>query len=159
MVTGSVAMNYYAQPRMTRDIDVVMALKDSDAVRLLDLFGADYYIDRQAVVRAISQRSIFNLIHQDSVIKVDGIVRKEDPYRQEEFARRQQVTIADFQTWIVSLEDLILSKLYWARDSRSELQLRDVRNLLGLDSDRDYLRSRAKILGVEQQLEELLAEE
>lgn len=42
MVTSSVAMNYYAQPRMTRDIDVVMALKDSDAVRLLDLFGADY---------------------------------------------------------------------------------------------------------------------
>lgn len=159
MVTGSVAMNYYAQPRMTRDIDVVMALQESDALTLVNLFCDEYYIDEQAVGCAIKQRSIFNLIHQSSIIKVDGIVRKDDPYREEEFARRQRVAIADFQTWIVSLEDLILSKLYWARDSRSELQLRDVRNLLQLDSDRDYLRSRATILGVEQLLEEVLAEQ
>lgn len=158
MVTGSVAMNYYAQPRMTRDIDVVMDLRESDAETLTNLFIKDYYIDREAIVRAIAQRSIFNLIHQDSVIKVDGIVRKDDPYRQEEFARKQRVTIGDFQTWIVRLEDLILSKLYWARDSRSELQLRDVHNLLGLDCDLDYLRSRAKALAVEELLEDLLAE-
>ncbi len=159
MLTGSMAMNYYAQPRMTRDIDVVMALKESDAETLMDLFRVDYYIDREAIVRAIARRSIFNLIHQDSVIKVDGIVCKADPYRQEEFARRQRVNIGDFQTWIVSLEDLILSKLYWARDSGSELQLRDVRNLLRLNCDLDYLRSRAKTLAVEQLLEKLLAEE
>jgi hypothetical protein len=156
MVTGSIAMNYYAQPRMTRDIDVVMALEKSDGERLIHLFSEDYYIDQQAVDRAIAERSIFNLIHQDSVIKVDGIVRKNEAYREEEFARRKRITIADFQTWIVSLEDLILSKLYWARDSHSELQLRDVRNLLRRDCDNDYLRSRAKILGVEQVLEELL---
>jgi hypothetical protein len=158
MVTGSVAMNYYAQPRMTRDIDVVMALKDTDAGKLIKLFSSDYYIDHEAVVRAITRRSIFNLIHQDSVIKVDGIVRKDDPYRQEEFARKKRVNIGEFQTWVVSLEDLILSKLYWARDSRSELQLRDVRNLLHLDCDPDYLHSRAKTLGVEQLLEEMLGE-
>jgi predicted nucleotidyltransferase len=152
-------MNYYAQPRMTRDIDVVMDLKESDAGTLIDLFKEDYYIDRDAVIRAIAQRSIFNLIHQDSVIKVDGIVRKDDPYPQEEFARKQRVSIEDFHTWIVSVEDLILSKLYWARNSHSELQLRDVRNLLRIDCDRDYLRSRAKIVGVDQLLEELLAEQ
>lgn len=159
MVTGSVAMNYYAQPRMTRDIDVVMALETSDAGKLVNLFSAEYYVDLQAVVRAITQRSVFNLIHQDSVIKVDGIVRKDEAYRVEEFARRKPVTIADFQTWIVSLEDLILSKLYWARDSRSELQLRDVRNLLQLNCDSQYLRSRAQILGVEQLLDEVHSEE
>lgn len=159
MVTGSVAMNYYAQPRMTRDIDVVMALKNADVETMMNLFSQDYYIDREAMVRAIAKQSIFNLIHQDSVIKVDGIVRKDDPYRQEEFARKQRVKIGDFQTWIVSLEDLILSKLYWARDSRSELQLRDVHNLLLLDCDHDYLRSRSKTLGVEPLLEELLDNE
>lgn len=159
MVTGSVAMNYYAQPRMTRDIDVVMALEESDAIRLVNLFSVDYYIDEQAIARAIRQRSIFNLIHQDSIIKVDGIVRKDEAYRVEEFIRRQRVAIGDFQTWIVSLEDLVLSKLFWAKDSRSELQLRDVRNLLHLDCDPNYLRSRAETLGVEQLLEELLAEE
>ena len=43
-----------------REIDVVMALQESDARTLMNLFGEDYYIDREAVVRAIQQRSIFS---------------------------------------------------------------------------------------------------
>ena len=143
MLTGSVAMNYYAQPRMTRDIDLVVALREEDVDPIVRLFEGDYYVDRQAVSRAIVQRSLFNLIHNDSVIKVDCIVLKGDAYRQEEFARRRRITLGDFQTWIVSREDLILSKLYWARDSRSEIQLRDVHNLLVPDCDVGYLHSRA----------------
>lgn len=150
MLTGSVAMNYYAQPRMTRDIDLVVALGEADVEAFVHLFEADYYLDRQAVSRAVAQRSLFNLIHNDSVIKVDFIVLKADAYRQEEFARRQHITLGDFQTWIVSREDLILSKLYWARSSRSELQLRDVRNLLAAGCDVEYLRRQAERLGVDE---------
>ena len=57
--------------------------------------------------------------------------------------------------WIVSREDLILSKLDWARDSRSELQLRDVRHLLEGPFDREYLQRWAVHLGLEQLLEEV----
>ena len=56
------------------------------------------------------------------------------------------INLGDFETWIVSREDLVLSKLVWAKDSKSEMRLRDVRNLLSADYDMDYLRSRAKIL-------------
>jgi hypothetical protein len=84
-----------------------------------------------------------------------SLIFKADAYRQEEFARRQPVTIGDFQTWIVSREDLILSKLYWARTSRSELQLRDVRNLLAAGCDVEYLRRQAKRLGVDELLREV----
>lgn len=59
----------------------------------------------------------------------------------------------------MSREDLVLSKLVWAKDSRSEMQLRDVRNLLSADCDTEYLVSRAKILGVEKLLGELLVDE
>ena len=82
---------------------------------------------------------------------------KSDAYRQEEFARRKQINLGDFQTWIVSREDLILSKLYWAKESRSEMQLRDVRNLLAAACDAVYLHSRAPALGVEELLKEVLA--
>ena len=58
------------------------------------------------------------------------------------------MALGDFETWIVSREDLILSKLYWASDSKSELQLRDVKNLLTVDCDMPYLYSRAEDLGV-----------
>jgi hypothetical protein len=156
MLTGSVAMNYYAQPRMTRDIDLVVALGGTDAENFVSLFAADYYVDRLAVVNAIAERSMFNLIHTTTIIKVDCIVLKSDDYRQEEFARRKEIGLGDFQTWIVSREDLILSKLHWAKDSKSEMQLRDVRNLLGSELDEVYLLSRAEGLGVDELLREVL---
>ncbi|HEY6330082.1 MAG TPA: hypothetical protein VI756_12155 [Blastocatellia bacterium] len=158
MVTGSVAMTYYSKPRMTRDIDIVVALTQADAETIVSLFENDYYVDDLAVRRAIGARSIFNLIHNKTVIKVDCIVLKGSGYRQEEFERRERVTLGGFQTWIVSREDLILSKLYWARDSRSEMQLGDVRNLLLGPCDEGYLRSRAAQLGVSALLEEVLTE-
>lgn len=157
MLTGSVAMNYYAQPRMTRDIDLVVAITALDAETIVSLFEPDYYVSPEAVADAISRRSVFNLIHHESVIKVDCIVLKNDPFRQEEFAGRREITLTDFQTWIVSREDLILSKLFWAKDSRSEVQLRDVRNLLTPECDMGYLKSRALMLGVRDLLEEVRA--
>ena len=139
MLTGSMAMNYYAQPRMTRDIDVVVALRAGDAGRVVELFRLDYYVSREAVDDSIAHQSLFNLIHNESVIKVDCIVRKQTPYRLAEFDRRQRIRIQDFETWIVSKEDLVLSKLFWAKASRSELQLRDVKNLVSTGCDRAYI--------------------
>ena len=159
MLTGSVAMNYYAQPRMTRDIDLVVSLNETQAEAFSRLFESEYYLDRQSVAHAISRRGMFNLIHNDAVIKVDCVVLKPDTYRQEEFARRRQINLGDFETWIVSREDLVLSKLVWAKDSKSEMQLSDVHNLLSADCDMEYLRSRAKTLKVEESLEELLVDE
>ena|ERR1041385_1711621 len=156
MLTGSMAMNFYAQPRMTRDLDLVVRLDADQTNLLISLFESDYYVDRQAVARAVAQRSMFNLIHNETLIKFDCILLKTQEYRQEEFARRQKITLGDFETWIVTREDLILSKLYWARDSRSELQLRDVKNLLSSECDMSYLYSRAQDLGVKPLLEEIV---
>ena len=156
MLTGSMAMNYYAQPRMTRDIDVVIELASEQIDFWISMFETEYYVDRFAVARAIAERSMFNLIHNETIIKLDCIVLKKDQYRQQEFARRRLVSLGDFETWIVSREDLILSKLYWARDSKSELQLRDVKNLLTVDCDMPYLYSRAEDLGVKALLVEVL---
>ena len=53
MLTGSLAMNYYAQPRMTRDIDLVIALNEAQTARFVDLFESDYYLDKKVVANAI----------------------------------------------------------------------------------------------------------
>lgn len=148
MLTGSMAMNYYAQPRMTRDIDVVIALRPADAACVVQLFSPDYYVSREAVDSSIAHQSLFNLIHNESVIKVDCIVRKQNEYRLAEFNRRQRIRIEDFETWIVSKEDLILSKLFWAKDSHSELQMRDVKNLISTGYDYDYIQRWTQELGV-----------
>lgn len=120
MLTGSAAMNYYARPRMTQDIDVVVALTPKDVDMITALFQPDYYIDRNAVLRAVTNQSLFNAINNEAFIKVDFIVRKSTEYRRLEFERRREVAIHDVKVWIVSKEDLIISKLYWASDSHSE---------------------------------------
>jgi hypothetical protein len=148
MLTGSMAMNYYAQPRMTRDIDIVIALAASHTDTIVRLFHPDYYVAREAVRDSIEHESLFNLIHQDSVIKVDCIVRKSSPYRLAEFARRKQITIEDFTTWIASKEDLLISKLIWAKDSHSEMQLRDVKNLASTGYDAEYVDQWTRELGL-----------
>ena len=76
MLTGSVAMNYYAQPRMTRDIDLVVALNQTPIEEFFRLFESEYYLDRQNVTHAISRHGMFNLIHSDAAIKVDCVVLK-----------------------------------------------------------------------------------
>lgn len=130
MLSGSVALNYYAQPRMTRDIDLVVEIQMADIGRLATELGDDYYFDDQAVQMAIEHESLFNLIHYPSLTKIDCIVRKSQAYRRQEFSRRQRVMFGDFPVWIVSAEDLLLSKLHWLKDSRSEMQFKDIRSLI-----------------------------
>jgi hypothetical protein len=93
---------------------------------------------------------MFNMIHSALVVKVDCVVRKETEYRREEFARRRAVTVVGQRVFIVSPEDLILSRLDWAKESRSQMQLDDVRNLLRSvqDLDTEYLNRWVDRLGL-----------
>ena len=150
MVTGSMAANFYTTPRMTRDIDLVLELSEENISRVVRLFQDKYYVDQDMVRQAVRNRSMFNMIHNTLVVKVDCVVRKDSEYRREEFARRRTANIAGHQVSLVAPEDLILSKLDWAKESRSQMQLDDVRNLLrsvqGLDTG--YLNHWAQRLGL-----------
>jgi hypothetical protein len=156
MLTGSFALAYYATPRMTRDLDIVVALQEKDISPLVASLAPDFYVDAEAARDAVRTQRLFNLLHLDSGIKVDLIVRKTTAYRRLEFERRIAVQVGDVHTWIATREDLILSKLVWARDAGSELQLRDVRSLLEEGPDVAYLRRWAAELGVATQLEDAL---
>jgi hypothetical protein len=155
MLTGSFAMAYYGRPRMTRDLDIVVSLGEDDVSSIVAALSPDFYIDADSVRSAVISQRLFNLMHLATSIKVDLIVRKGSEYRQVEFARRQPVQMSGVKTWIVSREDLILSKLVWAKDSGSELQRRDVRTLLDESMDRAYLERWAARLGVAEALAEV----
>ena len=160
MVTGSFAANYYAVPRMTRDIDLVVELSAGDADRFCTLFEGDFYLDRAAVRAAITDRGAFNLIHLAHVVKVDCIVRKDSEYRRTEFARQRRGQIEGHGVALVAPEDLIISKLDWMRETRSEVQLGDVRNLLRSvpDLDEHYLTHWTERLGLDALYREALGD-
>lgn len=149
MVTGSMAMNYYAKPRMTRDIDIVLSIKKEDCERIHSLFDKDYYISKESVLESLQNRSMFNVIHNESIIKVDFILLKGDDYHLREFERRGRVKIGEFETYIVSKEDLIISKLHWVKDSHSDMQIRDVQNIVATGYDKAYVLSWLKKLDLE----------
>lgn len=156
MLTGSMAMAVYAVPRMTRDIDIVVEYGPDDAERIARLFDADCYVDAGSIRTAAVQQSTFNIIHNQWIIKADFIARRGEPYRKLEFARRRVVQVEGADIAVVAPEDLILSKLSWARDSESALQQRDVRQMIQSVRDLDwlYLEQWAARLGVGDLLEQ-----
>lgn len=159
MITGSVAANFYSQPRMTRDIDIVIQLKAGQIDKLYHLFKKDFYIDRDSVEKAVKNKSTFNIIHNEKIIKIDFIVAKETEHGQIEFSRKTKERIDDFSLFVVSPEDLILSKLAWAKEFSSEIQLRDVKNIILFNKnnlDYDYLKKWSRKLSLEQSLEEVI---
>lgn len=149
MITGSLALSHYAQPRMTRDIDLVVALDDTNVESFVEALHDEFDCDIDRIRAAIERRGMFNVIHPVRIVKVDFVVRKDAPYRQEEFARRRPVVVGGQSMWMVSPEDLLLSKLAWARDSRSAVQLADVRNLIeATPIDWRYVEHWASVLDV-----------
>lgn len=155
MVTGSTAMAVYSVPRMTRDIDLVVEISSNDVDKIVRLFSEDCYVDHDSVKRAVEEHGMFNIIHNDWVIKADFIVRKNEEYRREEFARRRKLVMEGMTIYVVSAEDLILSKLIWGKQSQSELQLGDVRRMMSSVSDLDweYMKKWAAALEVEELLQ------
>ncbi|NGX47620.1 MAG: hypothetical protein K1000chlam3_00999 [Chlamydiae bacterium] len=140
MLTGSLAANFYVVPRMTRDIDIIIEIQKFDVDRLFQIFQEDFYIDKDSIYDAIEYQGMFNIIHNNSVLKIDFIIRKDISYRDTEFKRRHRVQFENSPIWIVAPEDLILSKLFWAKDSLSDMQLKDVKNLLSLKNlDKAYI--------------------
>jgi len=149
MLTGSVAMSVYVEPRLTRDIDIVAELASEDASRVTQLFLPDYYVSEEAVRSAIEGNTLFNVFHLSRLVKVDLIVRKDDEFQRHEFARRERCDIGGTGTWVIGKEDLVLSKLAWAADTQSAVQLADVRKLLASGVDETYLREWSVRLGVD----------
>ena len=139
MLTGSMAYNFYTKPRMTRDIDIILELKAPDVENFHTLFKDDFHIHPDSMREAIKTQRMFNIIHNEVIVKVDCIIIKhKNVYRNLEFQRKKIVDFDGIPTWIVSQEDLIISKLLWAKDSDYEYQLRDVRLLLQVKEDLDF---------------------
>jgi predicted nucleotidyltransferase len=158
MLSGSVALTFYGKPRMTRDIDIVIVIPPREIDRFVKIFEQDFYIDRDMVEDAVRNQSMFNIIHLETVIKVDFIIRKTQEYRILEFSKRKKMQLEGQEVSVVSLEDLIISKIYWAKDSFSEMQIKDIVSLLDLDLDMVYVQDWCARLGLDMILRKVLDE-
>ena len=85
---GSVASALYGEARSTRDVDLVAALLSHHVEPFLAALGDGFYADATAIRDAVAARRSFNVIHLDTMVKVDIFVFKADPFGRSQFARR-----------------------------------------------------------------------
>jgi hypothetical protein len=99
------------------------------------------------------------MIHFDKSIKCDFILRKKDAFTKQCFQRRIREVIENTSVFFISKEDLILHKLLWRKESRSEQQLEDIKSIVdnqGEVLDKAYLLKWGKKLSVEKDLKDLI---
>jgi hypothetical protein len=140
MLSGSLAMSVYVLPRSTRDFDFVVHLREENIPALLAYFAEGYYCDADAVKEAVQKKGMFNIIDHASGYKSDFVVLKNTPFRQTEFNRRMKADFFGKTVFIVSPEDLVLSKLIWIQDYQSAVQMEDIKTLAAMEQiDRIYI--------------------
>lgn len=165
-IGGSLASAIHGISRATMDADLIVDLRLDQVKPFVKLLGGEFFVDDEAMREAIHQRSSFNIIHRETMFKVDVFLRKTRPYDQLQFTRRTLQTLAtqpERSAYVASVEDTILAKLEWYRlgNEVSERQWVDVQNILKVQENRldwDYLRQWASQLGVTDLMERALIE-
>lgn len=153
LVTGSMATIYYGEPRFTVDIDIVV---DLAAERVPDLCGSfppdEFYVSEEAARRAVLNRSQFNILHPGSGLKIDLMVSDRSDFDRSRFDRSRRLrTAEEYEATFASPEDVILKKLEYYREGKSEKHLKDIAGVLkisGDELDHAYIETWANRLGV-----------
>jgi hypothetical protein len=164
-IGGSVASSLYGLPRLTIDVDVIADLRLEHIRPLVIRLQTNYYIDEDMIRDAIRRRSSFNVIHLDTMLKVDVYIPKSRSFDQEELRRVQQEVLLEgtrpFN--VASPEGTILNKLEWYRmgGEVSDRQWNDILGVLkvqGTHLDMAYLQRWAANLKVTDLLERALVD-
>ncbi|MBL8028192.1 MAG: hypothetical protein JNL74_17345 [Fibrobacteres bacterium] len=133
-ITGSVATMFYGEPRLTHDIDIVIALNQQQINLLGNAFPLDsYYFPPDDVVKNEILRAgkgQFNLIHHDSGLKADLFIFKNDHLHRWAMKNRLRITVDDTLLWVSPPEYVIIKKLLYYKEGGSDKHIRDIRGLL-----------------------------
>jgi hypothetical protein len=163
-IGGSIASSFAGEPRSTVDVDIVVALDERHVEGLVAALSPEFYVDADALRRAIRTHSSANLIHQATQLKVDLFVAGGTPLDARQLARRLSVDLGDGRRlYVHPPEDILLQKLHWYRRGGeiSDRQWRDISAIVRVQArrlDREYLRDGGRVLGVSDLLERALAE-
>lgn len=144
------------------DVDLVADVKINLVDSLVAILESNYYIEREMIVEAIKRRSSFNLIHLETMLKVDIFIIRDRPYDQSAFQRKRIDTLDEEREteefYLASPEDVILNKLEWFRmgGESSERQWHDVVGIMQVQGDaldKYYLQHWAQELKISDLLE------
>ncbi len=166
LIGGSLASTLYGMVRTTQDSDIVAEMGAEHLKPFVTALQDEFYVDDEMIAESIQRRSSFNIIHRETMFKVDVFIPRPRPFLKSQLARAQRQAFT-FETEVsakfASPEDTILSKLEWYRMG-GEVSDRQWRDILGVlktragELDLAYLRKWAGELKVGDLLERALKE-
>jgi len=165
-IGGSFASALHGVMRATMDADLVADMRQEHVAPFVQALGEAFYADAEMMREAIGQHKSFNLIHLDTMFKLDVFVARPRDFDRAQLARRQLHLLAEDperRAYVASAEDTVLAKLewYWLGGQASDRQWRDVLGVLKVQGQRldlAYMRHMAAGLGVQDLLERALEE-
>jgi len=157
MLAGSMASSFHGEPRMTRDIDLVVDPTPETMQHFIEsLDRSRFYIGD--AIDAVERRDMCNVIDTHTGWKADLIVRRDRPFSRSEFDRRQRAEIGGIGVYVATAEDTVLAKLEWRAQTQSDQQMRDVVSIVSAQTlDLEYLRRWAVELEIAEVLEDAVA--
>lgn len=147
-IGGSVASSSYGIARTTIDIDLVLNLGLNDIKPLVEKLKKEYFIDSEMIKDAIKTKSSFNIIHLETMMKIDIFILKDNYFHKEVFNRKRKDILQDeneeIKIFLCSPEDIILNKLEWYElgGRISERQWLDILGVIKVQNkllDKNYL--------------------
>ncbi len=132
VLTGSFASNYYGIPRSTNDADFIVQLGTALGREFALQLGGEFILDAQLSFETVTGTYRQYVRHRKSRFKIELFLLSSDEHDQERFRRRVEVDMTDRKVWLLSPEDVIISKLRWARNK----DLDDVRNVMAVQQNR-----------------------
>lgn len=137
-LTGGLAVSFYGNPRSTHDFDLIVQIPHDPKMikKLLAVFGKDYYISEEGIIDALLHKTMFNIIHHETGLKIDFWILKGDAYDHEAFLCRKQKKLMGKDIFILSAEDMIINKLLWYKVSEIYKHLNDAKGIYRIQGDK-----------------------
>lgn len=144
VLVGAFARNYYADPRSTKDADIVISTGGDRLEPLMKLLGAEFRLEQQMAFETNTGTLKNVLVHPQGGFTVELFGLSTDPHDQERFKRRRATSYEGLPTQVLTAEDYIVTKLRWPRPKDAQ----DVRDVIAMQDDAldwDYIRHWASV--------------
>jgi hypothetical protein len=156
VMVGSFARNFHAFPRSTKDADIVLAVDAAGLNRFEAELGGDFLLEPQTTFETNTGTFRHALIHKATEFKTELFLLSKDEFDQERFRRRLAMNFNGHTTFVLTAEDVIITKLRWVRPKDVE----DIRDVIAVKSetlDWDYIHRWTAIHGTRTKLDEIRA--
>lgn len=160
MITGGSAVGFWGHIRTTMDIDIVVNIVKDKTDALIDNIKKEAYIDEQDIKESIEKSTMFQILNNKTYFKIDIIpLILQDEYEKQKFKNRLKINFSGKDIYVISPEDLIISKLIWSKSSGgSERQIRDCESIYKLNKEnikKEYLQIWIKELNLLEEFDKI----